>query len=75
MASKYKIKVDKKICIGCGTCSAIAAKTFKLNSENKAEVIKGKWDDDKTILQAAHSCAVSAIKLKDEKKKQVWPKE
>lgn len=74
MASKYKIKIDKDKCIGCGTCSAIAPKTFKLDSDNKAVVKKGDLDDDKTILQAAQSCAVLAIELKDKEGKTVFPK-
>lgn len=73
MASKYKIKVDKVKCIGCGTCSALASKTFKLNSDQKAEVMKGDLDDDKTIHQAAESCPVFAIILKDSKGKKVFP--
>lgn len=75
MSSKYKIKVDKAKCIGCGTCSAIAPKTFKLDSNNKAVVQKGDKDNDKTILQAAQSCAVLAITLTDTEGKQVFPKE
>lgn len=73
MASKYKIKIDKDKCIGCGTCSAVAPKTFKLGIDNKAQVIKGEGDDDKTILQAAESCAVLAIELKDKDGKKVFP--
>lgn len=75
MASKYKIKIDKDKCIGCGTCSAIAPKTFKLDKDNKAKVINPEGDDEKTILQAAQSCAVLAIELKDKDGKKVFPKD
>lgn len=75
MASKYKIKIDKKKCINCGTCVALAGKTFVLDSDNKAELTKGEWDDDATILQAAQSCPVLAIEIKDEKGKKVFPEE
>jgi len=73
--AKYKIKIDKDKCIGCGTCSAIAPKTFKLDTNNKAKVVDPEGDDDKTILQAAQSCAVLAIELKDKDGKKVFPKE
>lgn len=65
--SKYNVSVDKPTCIGCGTCSALAAKTFKMNdAEQKAEVIDSEdWDDDETIKQAAESCPVFAIILKN----------
>ncbi len=75
MATKYKIKIDKDKCISCGTCVALAGKTFKLNSDNKAEVKSGEIDDDDTILQAAQSCPVLAIELKDSKGKKVFPNE
>jgi ferredoxin len=75
MTSKYKIEIDKKLCIGCGSCNAIAPKTFGMNADMKAEVKKGVQDNDKTILQAAESCPVFAIKLTDEKGKRIFPKE
>ncbi|MDD3647794.1 MAG: ferredoxin [Candidatus Dojkabacteria bacterium] len=72
MASKYKIKINKTTCIGCGTCSSLAEKTFEIGSDMKAEVKKGEWDEDKTILQAAQSCPVFAIELTENGKK-VFP--
>ena len=74
MASKYKVKVDKEKCIGCGTCSALAPNTFELGSDQKAKVKKKDLDDDKKILQAAESCPVFAIEL-SEKGKKIFPKE
>lgn len=64
-----KIIIDKNLCIGCGTCVAIASKTFKLNEDGKAELIDlpaGKagpmGDEEKTIKEAIDSCPVTAIK-------------
>lgn len=75
MASTYKVKVDKSKCIGCGTCSALAPKTFKMNdADQKAEPLPGEHDDDKTVLQAAQSCPVFAI-IVEKDGKQVFPKE
>lgn len=71
----YKIKVDKEKCIGCGTCAALASKTFELDNDTKAKVKKEDGDDDKTIMQAAESCPVLAIELTDEKGKKVYPKD
>lgn len=59
--------VDKNKCIGCGLCSTMAPKTFKLDKNNKAEVIPptgGPVDDAKTIQEAIDCCAVAAITLK-----------
>lgn len=55
------VKVDKKLCIGCGSCAAICSGTFELK-DGKAFVKK----QPKKITcekEAAQSCPVSAISL------------
>jgi ferredoxin len=56
-----KIIIDQLKCIGCGTCPALAPKSFKMNDNNKAEVIEPVGDDEATIKMAADSCPVGAI--------------
>ena len=58
-----KIKVDKTKCIGCGTCIAIAPKSFKFDSEGKSEPIDPPQDSEETIKEAAESCPVQAIEI------------
>jgi len=58
--------IDEEMCIGCGTCVVIAAKTFKLNKAGKAEVIVPPGDDEKTIQEGMDSCAVTAIVWKEQ---------
>jgi len=36
-------KINKKKCIGCGTCVAICPKGFKIAEDNKAEIIDQAW--------------------------------
>ena len=55
--------IDEDKCIGCGTCVAVAPKTFRLRDDGKAEVIEPPGDDEKTIKEAIETCAVDAIKL------------
>jgi len=59
------VKVDKESCIGCGTCVAIAPKTFKLGDDGKAEVIESSDDSGEKIKEAAEACPVKAIKLEN----------
>lgn len=59
-----KITVDPKKCLGCGTCSALAPKTFKLNKKGKAEVLPGKIDSPAVIKMAAKNCPTGAISIK-----------
>jgi len=54
--------IDKKLCIGCGTCAAIAEKSFKLGDDGKAEVINPPGDSEEEIKEAVESCPVEAIK-------------
>lgn len=60
-----KIIVDKDKCIGCGTCVAIAPKSFKLGDDGKAQPIDPSGDNETTIQEAVDSCPVDAIELAD----------
>ncbi|MDO8515107.1 MAG: ferredoxin [bacterium] len=59
-----KIIIDPKKCLGCGTCAALATKTFKLNKKGKAEVLTGKIDSPAVIKMAAENCPTGAISFK-----------
>ncbi|OIP80440.1 MAG: cytochrome [Parcubacteria group bacterium CG08_land_8_20_14_0_20_48_21] len=69
----YKIEVDRDACISISNCVAIAPNVFQLDDEGKAYVVKTDGDLPETILEAAKSCPVDAIILKDEQGKQIWP--
>ncbi len=56
-------KVDKELCIGCGTCVALASGTFKMDEDGKATVITPNGDDDDMIQMACDSCPTKAIIL------------
>lgn len=71
---KYKIKVDRDLCIGAASCVAIADKTYILDNENKAVVHTDSTNSPEEILMAAQSCPTKAIIIIDtETGKQVWP--
>ncbi|MFH1840691.1 MAG: ferredoxin [Candidatus Shapirobacteria bacterium] len=53
--------VDPKLCIGCGTCVALAGKSFKMNDQGKAEAINPPGDEEKIIGEVIDSCPVAAI--------------
>jgi len=57
------IKINQETCIGCGFCVSVAPQVFRLNEENKSELIEGADLDqlaDK-IKEAADGCPVQAI--------------
>ena len=57
--------VDKQKCIGCGTCVALAPKSFKLGEDGKSEVIDPPQDEEATIQQAIDACPAGAIKWEE----------
>ena len=57
--------VDKEKCIGCGTCIALAGKSFKFDENGKSEVIDPAGDDAEMIKMAAESCPVKAITFEE----------
>lgn len=65
MGEERKIRVDQDVCIGCGSCVAIAPKHFKINDDGKSEVIvEFREADEDIIKEAITSCPVQAISLK-----------
>ena len=56
-----RIKLDKEKCIGCGTCVALAPKTFQFSEDGKVDVKPGEGDDQDTVEMAASACPVAAI--------------
>lgn len=62
---RYKIKIDRDLCIGAASCVALAMKTFALDGENKAVVLEGEGDVPDLIKLAAESCPTKAIMLEN----------
>ncbi len=71
---KFKITIDRNLCIGAASCVALAMKTFELDEENKAVIVDEGGDDAETIKLAAESCPTKAIILENaETGKQEYP--
>lgn len=68
-----RIEVDRELCIGAASCTAIAPEVFELDGENKAVVKPGATVDDATVLDAAKSCPVLAIYLYGEDGQRIYP--
>ena len=68
-----RIEVDREACISVATCVAVAPNTFELDDEGIAIIKNATGDDAKTILQAAQSCPVNAIRIYDDGGKQIHP--
>ncbi|HCS78371.1 TPA: ferredoxin [Patescibacteria group bacterium] len=70
----YKVTVDRNLCIGAGSCVAVAPLAFALDNEAKAIVLPTAGQtDDNTLLESAKACPVAAIIVTDDTGKQVFP--
>ncbi|MEN9558371.1 MAG: hypothetical protein RL141_740 [Candidatus Parcubacteria bacterium] len=68
-----RVEVDRDLCIGAAPCVTVAPGVFQLDDENKAYVVDQNGADAETILLAAQSCPVQAIKVFDEDGNQIYP--
>ena len=55
-----KVKVDGEKCLGCGSCVALASKSFKME-KGKAVTLDPAGDSEEVIQSAIDSCPVGAI--------------
>ena len=70
-----KVWVDRNLCIGAATCVAIAPKSFVLDSEAKAVILKSVDEEtERVVIDAAKGCPVAAIIIEDDKGNKIFPK-
>ena len=55
----FMVKIDKKKCIGCGTCVAVCPEIFEMTDDNKAKIKSKK--NASCIKEAIEACPVEAI--------------
>lgn len=65
----YRIEIDRSLCSGFGTCAQIAPKSIRLAGDGLAEPEEGATDDD-AVLEAAASCPMGAIIVRDTREAQ-----
>lgn len=71
---KYTITIDRDLCIGAGSCIAIAPKAYELDQEAKAVFLPTVQEESiETLFDSAKACPVAAIIIHDENGKQVYP--
>jgi ferredoxin len=72
---KYKVWVDRNLCIGAATCVAVSPKSFQMDSEAKAVIVRTIDEEElENIIEAAKACPVAAIFIEDERGNRIFPK-
>lgn len=72
--TELKVDVDQELCIGCGTCVALAGEIFDLNDDGKSIIKDQEAGTDDLKMEAAEACPVEAIIVTNSQSgEQVWP--
>ena len=72
--AKYKIEIDRDLCVGDGACCNEAPQTFEMDGDSIATVTNPEGNTPEEILNAAQACPVDAIIVHDAATgKKVWP--
>ena len=70
----FTITVDLNKCVAAGPCSVISPTVFALrDSDGKAIIVDPDSDTIENIINAAKSCPILAIIIKDKDGKQIFP--
>ncbi|MBI4359038.1 MAG: ferredoxin [Candidatus Nealsonbacteria bacterium] len=68
------VEVDRDLCIGAGTCVALAPRVFALDQDGKSVILDTADSElEQTLLEAARSCPVAAIILKKKSGEKIFP--
>jgi ferredoxin len=63
--TRWKISVDKNVCISSAMCVAIAPGRFVLDQQLRSGPVETEIDPDEDVRDAAASCPSEAISLVD----------
>jgi ferredoxin len=61
---RWRITVDRSVCVGSGMCTAIAPQHFRLD-QNRSRPLREVAEPDQAVLDAAESCPTEAISVRD----------
>ncbi|MHA6759617.1 ferredoxin [Streptacidiphilus sp. PAMC 29251] len=63
MGDRWRVEVDRSVCIGSGLCAASAPNGFRLDSARQSHPVEEEADAAEALLAAAECCPVEAISL------------
>ena len=74
--AKYKIEIDRDLCVGDGACCNEAPQTYEMDDENIAIVTNPEGNTPEEIMNGAQSCPVDAVILHDaDTGEKLWPED
>ncbi|MBI0299936.1 ferredoxin [Streptomyces sp. PRKS01-29] len=74
MGDRWRIEVDRGVCIGSGMCVSTAPGGFRLDGARQSHPVETEAKPSEAVLAAAEGCPVEAIALRlAETGEQVFP--
>jgi len=69
------VTVDSEVCVGTQNCVATAPDYFQLDNRGRSQAMKNPVakEDEDLMLEAARSCPVGAVILKEADGEQIFP--
>ena len=64
MGDRWKVEVDRAVCIGSGLCIASAPNGFRLDGSRQSHPLEDETDASEAVLAAAEGCPVEAIAIR-----------
>ncbi|MFE5797202.1 ferredoxin [Streptomyces sp. NPDC056503] len=61
MGDRWRVEVDRGVCIGSGMCVGHAPDGFRLDTARQSHPVRPEADAGERILAAAEGCPVEAI--------------
>jgi len=63
MGDRWRVEVDRSLCIGSGMCVLTAPGGFVLDTARQSHSTEPESDADEKVLEAAEGCPVEAITI------------
>ncbi|KUL55212.1 ferredoxin [Streptomyces sp. NRRL F-4489] len=61
MAERWRVAVDRRVCIGSGLCAGTAPDRFRLDAARQSHPVEPETEAADGVLAAAENCPVEAI--------------
>lgn len=63
MGDRWRVEVDRSVCIGSGMCVTHAPEGFRLDTARQSHPVAQETDAAEQVLAAAEGCPVEAITI------------
>jgi ferredoxin len=61
MGDRWRVEVDRSVCISAGFCASSAPQSFRLDAARQSHPVEEETDASEMVLAAAETCPVEAI--------------